>query len=341
MGQHEDWTSEFLGMSGKGTTTPESVVFAWIAEIEDLAVDRANGTIPTGPLGDPIGKVYVTPDGRDLRQLLEKFLRGAVAYSQGIDDYLDDDTEGKGILSPNTRDGSSPYTVLEHQWDEGFGYFGAARDYLDYTDDEVAGSGGREAYRQGFHDTNGDGVIDLNSEFNFGHATNAAKRDRASVVPTNFSAQAMNGFLRGRAIIAAAGESLTAPELADLREARDEAAAGWENAIAATVVHYANAVLRDMSAFGTPGYDFLAHAKHWSELKGFILSLQFSRFSKLDDSQLEQVNDLVGAGPVLPNADVAAIQAYRSGLDSLKDILQTAYGFDAANMGNEQGAEGW
>ena len=70
---------------------------------------------------------------------------GAVGFSQGADDYLDDDTEGKGLLADHTAaDEGKPYTALEHAWDEGFGYFGGARNYLLYTDEEIAGEGGRD-----------------------------------------------------------------------------------------------------------------------------------------------------------------------------------------------------
>ncbi|GAA3962888.1 hypothetical protein [Allohahella marinimesophila] len=51
----------------------------------------------------------------------------------------------------------------EHQYDEGFGYFGAARDYRAYSDEEIGGKPGREDW-VGYHDTNGDNAIDLNAD---------------------------------------------------------------------------------------------------------------------------------------------------------------------------------
>ena len=97
------------------------------------------------------------------------------------DDYLDDDTEGKGLLADNTvAVEGKPYTELEHQWDEGFGYWGGAVNYLDYTDDELASEDGRAEYVNGYNDHDGDGAIDLGSEINFGASVNAAKRDRGA-----------------------------------------------------------------------------------------------------------------------------------------------------------------
>jgi hypothetical protein len=130
-----------------------------------------------------------------------------VFFSQGTDDYLDSDVDGKGLLSSNAqvvKDGvAKPYSALGHAWDEGFGYFGAARDYNDYTDTQAAGKGEVGTPRaKGYHDTNGDGKIDLKSEYNFGHSRNCAKRDRGSAggATTDFSKDVMDAFLAGRTL---------------------------------------------------------------------------------------------------------------------------------------------
>lgn len=343
VGQHRDWSTSFRGWGDPGSTTPDALVRAWIDEVDTLARERANNNPQLSPDGTPVEQFYVTADGRDLQQLLEKFLRVAVGFSQGADDYLDDDTEGKGLLSPNTQDDDAPYSVLEHQWDEGLGYFGAARDYLNYTDEEIAAAGGRPEYASGYHDTDGDGLIDLSSEYNFGHSVNAAKRDRGSSAqaPTDFTEQAMQGFLRGRAIIAAAGETLSAAEFADLQAARDEAVAGWERAIASTAVHYINDTLQDMATFGTDDYDFETHAKHWSELKGFALGLQFNPRSPVTAEQFEELHDFIGVAPALPNDEQARIDAYAEALLDARALLGAAYGFAPENLGDADGTGGW
>ena len=43
-------------------------------------------------------------------------------------------------------------TAMEHAWDEAFGYFGAARDYSRYTDEQLAGKVDDFTF-----DSNGDG----------------------------------------------------------------------------------------------------------------------------------------------------------------------------------------
>ncbi|MFM9597134.1 hypothetical protein ACKI1O_48190, partial [Streptomyces scabiei] len=97
-----------------------------------------------------------------------------------------------------------------HQFDEGFGYFGAARNYLEYSDDEIAGKDGRDEFKAGYNDYSSDGQIDLASEYNWGNSTNAAKRDRGAEVRTDFTAAAMNAFIAGRKLInEAVGNDLT------------------------------------------------------------------------------------------------------------------------------------
>ena len=46
---------------------------------------------------------------------------------------------------------------MEHKWDEAYGYFGAARDYLRYSDAQLAGKTPAEFS----FDSNGDGKIDV------------------------------------------------------------------------------------------------------------------------------------------------------------------------------------
>ena len=143
--------------------------------VDAAAVARVAGNIPQDPSGNEIANVFVTPQGHDIQQIL-KFIGMAVGFSQGADDYLDDDTDGKGLMARNAqyvKDGSSPYSAC-HAW-SGFGYFGAARDSPTPTMKSPVG-----IVKTGkVIDTN-DSAIDLKSEKNFLHSVNCAKRDRAS-----------------------------------------------------------------------------------------------------------------------------------------------------------------
>ena len=194
---HKDWDdgSSFAGWPS--AASPQALVDDWFKQIEANAIAHANA--PRMLNGEAI-PVHVTDAGVDLQQLVQKFLTGAIPYSQGTDDYLDDDVDGKGLKAENAQDADKSYTKLEHAWDEGFGYFGAAYNYDAYSDEEIAGKGGRDPFAQGYQDKNCDGAIDLKGEFNFGHSVNAAKRDLGSHgnAQTDLTSDAFSAFVAGR-----------------------------------------------------------------------------------------------------------------------------------------------
>jgi hypothetical protein len=328
--------------------SPEALIRAFFATVDDLAVLHSD----SDPLNDPvepgtttaIARPFITEDGLDLRQLIQKFLLGAVAFSQGCDDYFDDaaGNANNGLLADNTQDGANPFARLEHQWDEGYGYFGAVRDLLAYTDEEYAGSAGRPEFK-GAHDTDGDGFIDLVSERGFGHSVNAASRDRDShpLAKTDFTGDAFRALIRGRAILAnAQGVKLSAAELAAARVERNALVLAWEKAIAATIVHYINLTIRHTDEIGTPAYSFVAHAQHWGEMKGFALGLQFNpRSPMLGD--FVQLHTLIGDRPIHAGDALQLRSDYKAQLLQARDLVEAAYDFDPLNMGDANGAGGW
>jgi len=336
IGQHKDWSTEMVGWTAAGVSTPESLVRSWFDQLESQAIDWSFGNYPLDPSGSPVAAVYITPEGHDLRQLTQKFLDGAIAFSQGADDYLDDDEPGKGLLSDHsaTEEGK-PYTTLERAWDEGFGYFGPAREYPLMTDEQIA--------QDEWFDSNGDGAGDLFSEVCWGHSINAAKRDldSSSAAPNDFTAQAWSGFYEGRLLLAETRGPLSPDELETLKGHRDTALDAWEKAIAATMVVYINDVIRDMGTFDTADYDFGSHATHWSELKGFALSLQFNPRMAISEADYITLHEKIGQAPVLPTADLPTQDAYIADLLAARAILGTSYGFDPANLGDENGENGW
>jgi len=338
-GQHKLWNDgAFAGWGAKGSTTPTQLIETYFDMLAENAVEVIGGALRVDPVTGEAIKVYVTTEGTDLNQLIQKFLLMSVAYSQATDDYLD---EAKGLATDNVAQdkGTKDYTSLEHQFDEGFGYFGATRDYLAYNDNEIAGKVSAEedgrADWNGMHDTDGDGMIDLLSEKMFGNSVNAAKRDRGSkdnAGATNYTQDAMDAFLAGRNLINAnAGADLTTEQMTELLGYRDVAVEAWEKSVAATVVHYINDVRGDLSTLGTDDFSFSDTAKHFSELKGFALGLQFNPYSPITDAQFEEIHTLLKDAPVL---DAANVDAYQSDLIKARDILQTALSFDAENVAN-------
>ncbi|MCG7560406.1 DUF4856 domain-containing protein [Pseudoalteromonas sp. McH1-42] len=347
-GQYKDWTEDgsFAGWTAIAADGETPIPELFVKQLFDQLAERAITGNATAPGGEEIDTIYVTETGVDLNQLIQKFLYGAVAFSQSADDYLDYDTEGKGLQTDNTVavDGKT-YTNLEHQWDEGFGYFGAARNYMSYSDDEIAGKGGRDGFSAGYNDANADGKIDFNSEYNFGNSTNAAKRDRGTVDnanPTDLTKDAFEAFYNGRKLINATEGALSEAQMDELKGHAKDALMAWEKAIAATVVHYINDTTKDLEALkeGVNGgeykaSDFATLAKHWSEMKGFALNFQFNRFSPFyaegNVGKFEQMHDLMGTQPAIEPNDV---DAYIEKLGQARDILQEVYGFDAENVAN-------
>jgi len=337
--QHKDWTTELVGWNDKGSITPDLLIQSLFDDLAANVQTQIDGSVRNDIINQPITKLYIQEDGTDLKQLIQKFLLGAVNFSQGTDDYLDEATDGKGLLSDNiNQDGTKAYTSLEHQFDEGFGYFGAAHNYNDYTDLEIRAKSGRDGWNMGYNDIDADGLIDFTSEYNFGNSTNAAKRDVGSADntnPTDFTKQAFDAFLIGRAIINdAATNDLTDDQMITLLEQRDVAILTWEKAITATMIHYVNEVKVDLDKIGTDSYtadDFANLAKHWSELKGFSLNLQFNPHSPMTDEQFATMQASIGMSPVLTADEV---EAYKASLDEVNAMLQAIYNFDAENVAN-------
>jgi hypothetical protein len=346
---------EFFGWSTglDATPLPIELVYYWM---DLLAAEATDGADPTVSLADgssvPIGTPMISATGVHYRQLIQKFLSVAVNFSQGTNDYLQADFAN---MLGEEKPGKG-YSAGAHDFDEAFGYYGASRDLNDYTDDEAAGKSGRAEYENGYYDSNGDGLVDLRSEYVFGHAQNCAKRDREKNLEgeayTDYSKAAMDAFLVGRRILENAEEADELTPDADAALQGQIAIAGltWEKCIAATVVHYINDVTDDMGEFVPPNYgdlsNFTTLAKHWGEMKGFALGLQFSPLSpfRTADSgvsvtDLKRVLSLMGDAPVLADGSQggqataaasaeAAIQNYLSDLREARDILEQAYGLD-------------
>ena len=124
-------------------------------------------------------------------------------------------------------------------------------------------------------------------------------------------------------------------ELDTLTGHAEAATLAWEKAFAATVVHYINDTIADTEAIGTSGYSFLDHAKHFSEMKGFALGLQFNPKKQISDADFVLLHAYLRDAPVLATAAQIERDLYVTELLAARDILQLAYGFSQANV------EGW
>ena len=274
-----------------------TAVQAWMQAIADNYAANPSG-----------GKQVVTSaDGLNYSQMINKTLYGAVAYDQAFGYLSNYDESMPDNVDPKSEGGS--YTVAEHKWDEAFGYFGARRDFLN-----PAGVGD---------------CIDLTSEHNFGWASYATKRDNdtENIAYRNgvmFKADIFNAFVEGRAIIHNEGTvDELAPHMATIRTR-------FEQLCAANVVHYVHSVLDAMSDL-TDASDAMSsesenYNKYWSEMRGFIISLQYNVgevSGGLTSAQLDDIVAAVGTAPKYPSHDGYA--TYADDLLSVKTTLSAIF----------------
>ena len=250
------------------------------------------------------GSAFDPNTGYNYPQLISKFAMGAVFYNQAVDNYLDEK------LGPDNKPNNKPYkdgayyTGKEHSWDEAFGYWGAAAHSLNLTAEQNYNITKMKDMAAADH--NGDGVVDLKTEFNFAHAYYAASYDKGG--KTDYFNTVTQAFVDGRKIITSAnGEALTPAQRSQLYVLRDIIGQNWEKVIAESVFKYAGSVYKDidklqtiMEANGDTTKAFATYGKHWGELKGFALALQCGK-NNIGETAVK-LNRMMGFGPVLLNS---------------------------------------
>ena len=257
-------------------------------------------------------KGFDAETGYDWAQLISKYTMGAMAYNQAVDNYLDEKLSGE--KKPNNKpykDGVH-YTGKEHSWDEAFGYWGAAAHQHGFDPNKVYEIA--KMKNQGAADKNGDGMVDLKSEYVFGPTYYAAAFDRSGTKSTDYTNTIYNAFLDGRKLItAAAGDALSDSERSKLKSYAASIEENWEKVLAEAVFKYAGSVYKDINKMKDLSGDDLnkayrAYAKHWGELKGFAMAMQSGKNNL--GATATKMNDLMGYGPVtLNNAYVTGIDA--------------------------------
>ena len=257
-------------------------------------------------------KGFDADTGYDWAQLISKYTMGAMAYNQAVDNYLDEKLSAE--KKPNNKpykDGAH-YTGKEHSWDEAFGYWGAAAHQHGFNPNKVYEIA--KMKNQGVADKNGDGMVDLKSEYVFGPCYYAAAFDRSGTKSTNYTNTIFDAFLDGRKLItAAAGDALSDSERSQLKAYAATIEENWEKVLAEAVFKYAGSVYKDINKMKDLSGDDLnkayrAYAKHWGELKGFAMAMQSGK-SNLG-ATATKMNKLMGFGPVTLN------NSYVTGMDS-------------------------
>ncbi|WP_164660069.1 DUF4856 domain-containing protein [Tropicibacter sp. Alg240-R139] len=316
---------DILAPTSKGDFTIKQNTLNEISEGKNISGKFYDGAMPAWP-GDLTGREvlahmikhasqseggYDAANGYDWGQLISKFTMGAMAYNQAVDNYLDEKLEAD--TKPNGKpykDGAA-YTGKEHVWDEAFGYFGAAAHSLSLSAEDNYNIAKMKDLTVA--DANGDGVVDLKTEYVFGPAYYAAGADKTG--KTTYMIDIMTAFIEGRKLITSAqGESLTDEQRAQLKSYAATIEENWEKVLAEAAFKYAGSVYKDITKIGEAADDetrakaYRAYVKHWGELKGFAMALQSGK-NNLGRTAVH-LNRLIGYGPVtLDETIVSGIDA--------------------------------
>lgn len=290
---------------------------------------------------------YDPVNGYDYSQLISKTAMGAVFYNQAVDNYLDEKLAADNKPNDKAYKDGAAYTGKEHVWDEAFGYFGAPAHALSLKPKTLyaISKGKADAFKAA--DANGDGVVDLVTEMNYGHAYYAADADKSG---TNYMGTIMRSFIDGRQLITdAKGQKLTDAQRANLKDHAATIKTNWEKVIAEATYKYAGSVYKDLGKIetvietrGEIADVMRKYAKHWGELKGFALALQMG--GKDLGSTGVKLNRLIGYSPVLlGNTQVTGIDAkgeyvqskgpnlaeYMGHMIKVQNLLDETYGLQA------------
>ena len=137
--------------------------------------------------------IYIDEDtGYDMLQMYKLTLLGGAMWSHGINNYfrfVENDNNDTIVSYPSNQ--WLFYTWMEHHLDETFGYYGAARKFHNFTDEEVAGYQDGLNYKDNLEE---DGKIDFKMEYNFAFARLAAARDLDSKTGLDFSRTIYDAF---------------------------------------------------------------------------------------------------------------------------------------------------
>ena len=147
----------------------------------------------------------------------------------------------------------------------------------------------------------------------------------------------MDAYLEGRTLIH------NQADISEILAQRDIIVNTWEKVIAATVIHYINDSAADMAALypadstAGPLSPLVADLnKHWGEMRGFTIALQYNDFALISDADLEEVSLAMGTSPVYPEDGYTEFYAYHGALlSTIRNTFQEAYGF------SDEDVAGW
>ncbi|MBP6664642.1 MAG: DUF4856 domain-containing protein [Chitinophagales bacterium] len=263
-----------------------------------LSIIKTNALI--GQIGTPA--VYTTENGIDASELLHKTLLGSVLYYQGTNLLNTLFNNSNTTLVSGTN-----YTAMEHAWDEAFGYYGASIDLNSYTNTSLTNPNGN------YYDSNLNGMIEANGEYNFNFVTQAATLALDNPSQTNYNTLIFEAFLTGRAGITNKNDTIRRQQATIIVEQ-------WEKLLANNALYHANLLSIEVANIGTPNQNTAAINQHWSAMIGYILALQYNSQKIITQTQIAQLKTSAGNFP--PNS-----LDFQEKINEIKQILVQTYHF--------------
>lgn len=154
-GSSKQLKNKTAAASGVEDPTVQAYFEVILTQVADLSATTLTDETTGGPgmggvvlsTSNPDKQYLQNASGHEYTQLFEKGLMGAVFYHQIAVGYLGEskmDVENTAAVDP---DNEQYFTVMEHHWDEAYGYFTTATDYPDAGTDRFWGkyAEGREA----------------------------------------------------------------------------------------------------------------------------------------------------------------------------------------------------
>ncbi|MEN7550634.1 DUF4856 domain-containing protein [Rapidithrix thailandica] len=103
-------------------------LFKGAAEASAAGKEAAEGVAGLIERATPGKNILVDANGHEYTQFVEKGLMGSLIFHQIFNTYLTDDRTGDDVENVTLVEDKN-YTLMEHHWDEAFGYFGVPVDF--------------------------------------------------------------------------------------------------------------------------------------------------------------------------------------------------------------------
>ncbi len=273
-------------------------------------------------------EVYIEEStGYDMLQMFKLTGLGAAMLEHGLYvyfRYVENDYNDTIVWYPGATE--LYYTWMEHHWDEAFGYYGAARNFHDFSDEELVGFENGDNYKDNF---DLDGKIDFKTEYNYHFAQMAAQRDLDSKTGTDFSRAVYDAFYEGRVAIVEKDYDLMLSKKPIILD-------NWEKIIAATVIHYLNAVLGQMDLLvNDPQASPELFYRHWAAMYKFTEMFRYNYENRFN--QYQEVLDTKYKTDEVPFPktvvdDPSKAEAYALSLLEVRSMIKEIYQFDEQDV---------